>query len=86
MQRLCEIFKGSEENIHSDQRYDRERTGQPVKSPSDCGGGGCGNCSFCWPDGRNPWEIYQDYIERTREISEIDMEYYKRCLHGRFVK
>ncbi|SKB47038.1 hypothetical protein SAMN06296386_101118 [Lachnospiraceae bacterium] len=52
----------------------KEEREQIIKSSLDCGGG-CENCSSCWLGGGNPWDIYQDYIDGKKEISEINMEY-----------
>ena len=52
-------------------REERERL---VLEAIGCGGG-CENCSSCWLGGGSPDEIYRDYIEGKRELSEINAEY-----------
>ena len=42
---------------------------------------GCENCSSCWLGGGSPWDMYRDYIEGKREISEINMQYKPRIVH-----
>ena len=44
----------------------------------NCGNGGCELCSSCWLGGGSIDDIYSDYIEGRKEISEINMEYSKR--------
>jgi hypothetical protein len=44
----------------------------------NCGSGGCELCSSCWLGGGSIDDIYQDYIDGKREISEINMEYSRR--------
>ena len=63
----------------------REEREEIIRSSLDCGGG-CENCSFCWLGGGSPWDIYQDYIDGKKEISEINMEYNDRYLQGRQIK
>jgi len=53
-----------------------------IKQSMDCGGGGCENCSSCWLGGGSPWDMYQDYIDGRKEISEINMEYSARFQRG----
>ena len=48
----------------------------------NCGSGGCENCSSCWLGGGSIDDIYRDYIEGKKEISEINMEY-SRQMAGR---
>lgn len=54
-----------------------------MKQSLDCGGGGCENCTSCSLGGGLPDDIYRDYIEGKREISEINMEYNTRYIGGR---
>ena len=61
----------------------REEREQIIRQSLDCGGGGCENCSSCWLGGGSPEEIYKDYIDGKREISEINMEYNARYIGGR---
>ena len=63
----------------------REEREDIIRSSLDCGGG-CENCSSCWLGGGSPWDIYQDYIDGKKEISEINMEYNDRYLQGRQIK
>lgn len=60
-------------------REERERI---IRQSMDCGGGGCENCSSCWLGGGSPWDMYQDYIDGRKEISEINMEYNTRFQRG----
>ena len=53
----------------------REEREMIIRQSMDCGGGGCENCSSCWLGGGSPWDMYQDYIDGRKEISEINMEY-----------
>ena len=53
----------------------REEREQIIRESLDCGGGGCENCSSCWLGGGSPFDIYQDYIDGKREISEINRTY-----------
>ncbi len=59
----------------------REEREAIIKNSMDCGGG-CENCSSCWLGGGSPWDMYKDYIEGRKEISEINMEYNARFVHG----
>ncbi len=59
-------------------RAERE---QIVKDALGCGGGGCENCSSCAPGGGDPYEMFRDYIDGKKEISEINAEYRARYLH-----
>ena len=52
----------------------KEEREEIVKNSMDCGGG-CENCSSCWLGGGSTWDIYQDYIDGKREISEINMAF-----------
>ena len=63
----------------------REEREEIIRKSLDCGGG-CENCSSCWLGGGSPWEIYKDYIDGKKEISEINMEYNDRYRHGRQIK
>ena len=63
----------------------REEREEIIRSSLDCGGG-CENCSSCWLGVGSPWDIYQDYIDGKKEISEINMEYNDRYRHGRQIK
>ena len=60
----------------------REEREQIIRQSLDCGGGGCENCSSCWLGGGSPEEIYKDYSDGKREISEINMEYNARYIGG----
>ncbi len=60
-------------------REERERI---ISQSMDCGGGGCENCSSCWIGGGSPWDMYRDYIDGRKEISEINMEYNARFQRG----
>ena len=60
-------------------REERERI---IRQSMDCGGGGCENCSSCWLGGGSPWDMYQEYIDGRKEISEINMEYNARFQRG----
>ena len=60
----------------------REEREMIIKLSMDCGGGGCENCSSCWLGGGSPWDMYQDYIDGRKEISEINMEYNARFQRG----
>ncbi len=60
----------------------REEREQLIRESLSCGGGGCENCSSCWLGGGAPDDIYRDYIEGRKEISEINMEYNARVVHG----
>ncbi len=60
----------------------REEREMIIKQSMDCGGGGCENCSSCWLGGGSPWDMYQDYIDGRKEISEINMEYNARFQRG----
>ncbi|MCD8372500.1 MAG: hypothetical protein LUD27_04270 [Clostridia bacterium] len=42
--------------------------------------GGCENCSACALGGGSVFEMYSDYIEGKREISEINAQYNARYL------
>ena len=53
----------------------REEREQIIRESLDCGGGGCENCSSCRLGGGSPFDIYQDYIDGKREISEINRTY-----------
>ena len=87
-------MKHNEDLINSEMAAE-ENKGEPMKSilikdttkrrkrsdnpcVLDCGGG-CENCSSCWL-GRNPWDIYQDYIDGNREIKDINMGYMKNTV------
>ncbi len=59
----------------------REEREAIIKNSMDCGGG-CENCSSCWLGGGSPWDMYKDYIEGRKEISEINMEYNARFVRG----
>ena len=59
----------------------KEEREQIIRQSMDCGGG-CENCSSCWLGGGSPWDMYQDYIDGKREISEINMAYNARYLRG----
>ena len=59
----------------------RERE-EIIRRSLDCGGGGCENCSSCWLGGGDPYQMYQDYIDGKKEISEINAEYRTKYLHG----
>ena len=59
----------------------KEEREQIIRQSMDCGGG-CENCSSCWLGGGSPWDMYQDYIDGKREISEINMAYSARYLRG----
>ena len=63
----------------------KEEREEIIRSSLDCGGG-CENCSSCWLGGGSPWDIYQDYIDGKKEISEINMEYNDRYRQGRQIK
>ncbi len=60
----------------------REEREQIIRQSMDCGGGGCENCSSCWLGGGSPWDMYQDYIDGRKEISEINMGYNARFQRG----
>lgn len=60
----------------------KEEREQIIRQSLDCGGG-CENCSSCWLGGGSPWEIYQDYIDGRREISEINRSYIEEYRQGR---
>ena len=60
----------------------KEEREQIINNSMDCGGG-CENCSSCWPGGGSPWEIYQDYIDGKRELKEINAEYMEQYRQGR---
>ena len=60
----------------------KEEREQIIKQSLDCGGG-CENCSSCWLGGGSPWDIYQDYIDGKREISEINRTYMEEYRQGR---
>ncbi len=59
----------------------KEEREEIIRMSLDCGGG-CENCSSCWLGGGSPWNMYQDYIDGKKEISEINMEYNARFLQG----
>ena len=63
----------------------KEEREEIIRSSLDCGSG-CENCSSCWLGGGSPWDIYQDYIDGKKEISEINMEYNDRYLQGIQIK
>ena len=63
----------------------KEQREEIIRSSLDCGGG-CENCSSCRIGGGSPWDIYQDYIDGKKEISEINMEYNDRYRQGRQIK
>ena len=60
----------------------RKEREEIIRQSLDCGGGGCENCSSCSLGGGDPYEMYQDYIDGKRELSEINAEYRARYLHG----
>ncbi len=55
-------------------KEERERI---VLKSLDCGGG-CENCSSCSLGGGNAYDMYKDYIDGKREISEINASYRTR--------
>jgi len=59
----------------------REEREAIIRESMDCGGG-CENCSSCWIGGGSPWEMYRDYIDGKKEISEINREYNARYVRG----
>ena len=59
----------------------RKEREEIIRQSLDCGGG-CENCSSCSLGGGDPYEMYQDYIDGKRELSEINAEYRARYLHG----
>ena len=61
----------------------REERIEIIRRSLDCGGGGCENCSSCALGGGDPYNMYRDYIDGKREISEINMAYRANFLHGR---
>ncbi|MBE5912363.1 hypothetical protein [Pseudobutyrivibrio sp.] len=63
----------------------KEEREEIIKSSLDCGGG-CENCSSCWLGGGSPWDIYQDYIDGRREISEINADYMSVYRQDRQIK
>lgn len=63
----------------------KEEREEIIRSSLDCGGG-CENCSSCWLGGGSPLEIYQDYVDGKREISEINMAYMEEHRHNRQIK
>ena len=52
----------------------REEREEIIRKFLDCGEG-CENCSSCWLGGGDPFQMYQDYIDGKKEISEINAEY-----------
>lgn len=50
-----------------------------IRRSLDCGGG-CENCSACALCGGSVYDMYQDYIDGKREISEINAEYRARYI------
>lgn len=56
----------------------REERMHILHDSMNCGGGGCEMCSGCWLGGGTIDDIYQDYIDGKREISEINREYSER--------
>ncbi len=59
-------------------RQEREKI---IQQSLDCGAGGCENCSACGIGGGDPYEMYRDYIDGIKEISECNAEYNARYLH-----
>ena len=64
----------------------KEEREEIIRSSLDCGAGSCENCSSCWLGGGSPWDIYQDYIDGKREISEINMSYMQEYRQDRQIK
>ena len=59
----------------------RKEREEIIRRSMDCGGG-CENCSSCCLGGGDPYNMYQDYIDGKKEISEINAEYRAKYLHG----
>jgi len=59
----------------------KEEREEIVKNALSCGGNSCENCSSCWLGGGSPFEMYEDYINGKKEISEINAEYRSKYLH-----
>jgi hypothetical protein len=58
-----------------------EQRAQIIRESLSCGGGGCENCSSCGVYGaQDPWDMYQPYVEGTKEIDEINREFNARYL------
>ena len=74
----CERKTGMSLLIKDTTREERE---QIIRQSLDCGGG-CENCSSCCLGGGDIYEMYREYIDGKKEISEINAEYRAKCLHG----
>jgi len=62
--------------IKNTTRQERE---QIVKNSLSCGGGGCEDCSSCGVYGAgDPFDMYEPYIDGTKEIHEITQEFRAR--------
>jgi len=59
----------------------KEEREEIVKNALSCGGSSCENCSSCWLGGGSPFDMYEDYINGKKEISEINAEYRAKYLH-----
>ncbi|MCD7729156.1 MAG: hypothetical protein LUI60_04510 [Clostridia bacterium] len=57
----------------------KEEREEIIRRSLDCGGG-CENCSACALGGGSVFDMYQDYIDGKREISEVNAEYRARYL------
>jgi hypothetical protein len=66
--------------IKNTTKEDRERI---IHESLDCGGGGCENCNSCALGGGSVFEMFQEYIDGKKEISQINAEYNARYIGGR---
>lgn len=57
----------------------KEEREEIVRKALSCGGG-CENCTACWLGGGSPFDMYDEYIEGKKEISEINAEYRSRYM------
>ncbi|MBB5183028.1 hypothetical protein [Catenisphaera adipataccumulans] len=60
----------------------REERMEIIRESMNSCGTSCENCSSCWLGGGSPDQIYKDYIDGKKEISEINAEYFANYIHG----
>lgn len=61
----------------------REQREKIVRDSLNCGGGSCENCSTCGVYGSgDPYDMYIEYIEGKKELSDISREFNANYLHG----
>jgi hypothetical protein len=62
----------------------REQREKIVRDSLACGGGGCEDCSACGVYGAgDPFDLYQPYIDGSKELAVINQEFRARYLSGR---